>query len=233
VRPACPCPVLGPFPLKQPQVNPMVATDTVVGIVGAVLLVAVMAGVFVYEYNNPAEAEDLSPSGQMASFEEHYEGMSAGDDIDQDGTPNYMDTDLDGDGTENGNDTDVTTTSSMSNGAAGMATTTMPFYVGNGSVHVTATVTTSFAVPNPLVTGNFIIELVRPDNSVADNQASSPGGSGTFTVETQEGDEIMPGEWKVVVRPNQVGVPASAQITSEVHYPAPPAEGHGHTPERP
>lgn len=210
----------------------MVATDTVVGIVGAVLLVAVMAGVFVYEYNNPAEPADLSPEGRMAAFEEHYPGLSANDDIDDDGIANYEDDDLDGDGASNENDTAVATTTHMSNAAAGTATTTMPFYVGNGSVHVTATVVTAFPIPNPLISGNLIIELVRPDGSVADNQASSPGGPSTFTVETQEGDEIPTGEWKVVVRPNQAGVPASADITSEVHYPAPLAEGHGHIPER-
>lgn len=41
--------------------GPMVATDTVVGIVGAVVLVAVMVGVFVYEYNNTAPAPTEPP----------------------------------------------------------------------------------------------------------------------------------------------------------------------------
>jgi hypothetical protein len=211
----------------------MVATDTVVGIVGAVLLVAVMAGVFAYEYNNPAEPEDLSPEGRMASFEEDYEGMSAGDDIDSDGTPNYLDHDIDGDGTNNENDTTVTTTHEMSGAAGPTAQLSLAFYAGNGTVHITATVTVALQVPNPLVSGNVIVELLRPDGSVADNQASTPGGSGTFTVETQEGDEIPAGEWRVVVRPNQVGVPITAEIDAEVHYPAPRAEGHGHIPERP
>ena len=210
----------------------MVATDTVVGIVGAVLLVAVMAGVFVYEYNNPAEAEDTTPEGRMAAFEEHYEGMSAGDDIDGDGEPNYLDQDIDGDGTANGNDTAVTTTTEMTGATGPQASIEMPFYVGNGTVHVSATVATNLQAGNPLVSGNVIVELVRPDGSVADNQASTPGGSSTFTVETQEGDEMPTGEWTVVVRPNQVGLPGTAQITAEVHYPAPAAEGHGHIPER-
>ncbi len=217
----------------------MVATDTVVGIVGAVLLVAVMAGVFVYEYNNPAEAEDLSDAGLQASFEEDYEGMSATDDIDGDGTANYADKDIDGDGTENGNDTMVSTSFSMS-GAVGpqVGGTVAPslsqvFYVGNGSVHITATVTTSVQAPNPLFAGNFVVELLRPDGSVADNQASSPGGSSTLTVETQEGDEIPTGDWTVRVTQNTVGTGGSAQIAGEVHYPMPAAEGHGNIPERP
>lgn len=217
----------------------MVATDTVVGIVGAVLLVAVMAGVFVYEYNNPAEPEDLSDAGRRASFEEDYEGMSAGDDIDGDGTPNYADKDLDGDGTENGNDTTVSTSFSMSGtvgpqvGGTVVPSLTQEFYVGNGSVHITATVTTSAQAPNPLFSGNFVVELLRPDGSVADNQASTPGGSSTMTVETQEGDEIPSGTWSIRVTQNTVGTGGSAEISGEVHYPMPPAEGHGNIPERP
>ncbi|HUR25433.1 MAG TPA: hypothetical protein VM327_05405 [Candidatus Thermoplasmatota archaeon] len=211
----------------------MVATDTIVGIVGAVLLVAVMAGVFVYEYNNPAEAQDMSPSGQMAHFEEDYAGMSAGDDIDGDGQANYVDDDIDGDGTSNENDTDTAYHAEMSGAVGPSATLSLEFYVGNGSVHVIATVDTALQAPNPLVSGNLIIELVRPDGSVADNQASSPGGPSSFTVETQEGDEIPAGDWKVVVRPNQVGLPSTADISADVHYPAITAEGHGHTPERP
>ena len=210
----------------------MVATDTVVGIVGAVLLVAVMAGVFAYEYNNPAEPEDMSPAGQMEHFEEDYEGMSANDDIDGDGLANWQDDDLDGDGASNENDTMVATTTEQTGATGPQATITMPFYVGNGTVHVTATVVTNLQAGNPLVSGNVIVELVRPDGSVADNQASTPGGSSTFTVETQEGDELPAGDWSVVVRPNQVGLPGTAQITAEVHYPAPAAEGHGHVPER-
>lgn len=210
----------------------MVATDTVVGIVGAVLLVAVMAGVFVYEYNNPAEAEDLGPDGQMASFEEEYSGMSANDDIDGDGRPNYVDDDIDGDGSSNENDTEVATTHEMGGATGPQQATTLEFYVGNGTVHVMGTVVTNFQVPNPLLSGNVIVELVRPDGTVADNQASTPGGSNSFTVQTQEGDELPAGNWQIVVRPNQVGLPGTAQITAEVHYPAPAAEGHGHTPER-
>jgi hypothetical protein len=209
----------------------MVATDTVVGIVGAVLLVAVMAGVFVYEYNNPAEAEDTTPEGRMADFEEHYEGMSATDDVDGDDIANYEDPDLDGDGSSNENDTEVAVTMESSQ-AIGQATTRVAFYVGNGSVHVTSTVTISLAVPNPLFAGNFIVELVRPDGTIADNQASQPGGSSTFTVETQEEDEVPTGDWEIVIRPNQVTTPAAAEVVIEVHYPAPAAEGHGHIPER-
>src|ERR1041385_3207350 len=87
----------------------MVATDTVVGIVGAVLLVAVMAGVFAYEYNNPATADASTDAGQKSTFthDARFAALNATDDIDGDGTPNYKDADLDGDGVSNANDTEV------------------------------------------------------------------------------------------------------------------------------
>jgi hypothetical protein len=213
----------------------MVATDTVVGIVGAVLLVAVMAGVFVYEYNNPAEPEDMSPTGQMAHFEEDYEGMSATDDIDGDGTANYLDDDVDGDGVSNENDTATATHQEMSGaiGPSGGPVSTalsLGFTVGNGSVHITSTVTLSTVIP--VYSGNFIIQLIDPDGNVVDDAASSPGGSATLTVETSEDDERPAGEWTVRVTNNQAGPGGSASIVAEVHYPAPPAEGHGNVPER-
>lgn len=39
----------------------MAASDTFVGIVGSIVLVSVMVGVFVYEYNNAPEVEDPDP----------------------------------------------------------------------------------------------------------------------------------------------------------------------------
>jgi hypothetical protein len=212
----------------------MVATDTVVGIVGAVLLVAVMAGVFVYEYNNPAEAEDLSDSGQQEHFEEDYAGLSANDDIDGDGKANYMDEDIDGDGTENGNDTTVSTTFTGSGaiGPSGGPVSTSfftEFTVGNGSVHIEATVTLS--TPIPVYSGNFIVQLVDPDGTVVDDQASSPTGSASLTVETGDDTEMKAGTWTVRVMNNQAGPGGNADATIQVHYPD-IAEGHGHTPEK-
>ena len=208
----------------------MVATDTVVGIVGAVLLVAVMAGVFVYEYNNPVESADPnSEEGMRAAFLESNPGLSPGDDIDGDGQANFEDEDLDGDGTPNAADADVSVHSEMSGAlgpSAGPATNelSLGLIVGNGSVHVTATVTTSAQVANPLFSGNFVIQLLRPDGTVADDQASQPGGTNTFTVETQEGDDIPTGTWTVRVTQNQVGTGGNAQIQADVHYPDPAAE---------
>jgi hypothetical protein len=210
----------------------MVATDTIVGIVGAALLVAVMAGVFVYEVNNAPEDGD-SPDAAMAHFEEDYPGLSALDDIDGDGTPNYLDDDLDGDGVPNDEDDDVKTTTTMSGSlGAQVGPVIAPslnheFYVGHGTMHVKATVVTSLAAPNPLLSGNFVMELLRPDGSVAANAASSPGGPGTFTLQTQDGDEVPVGNWTVRVTQNQAGPGGNFDITTEVHY-AGAAEPHDH-----
>lgn len=208
----------------------MVATDTVVGIVGAVLLVTVMAGVFAYEYNNPAEAEATGDVGQRADFEEHYAGMSADDDIDGDGQVNYLDDDVDGDGTSNDNDTTVATTQEASGAVALGPGFTTPFQVGNGSVHITSTVVLSTALP--MYSGNFIVQLIDPDGVVVDDAASSPSGSGSLTVETSGDDEMKSGEWSIRVTVNQAGPGGTAQVTTEVSYPAPASEGHGHIPER-
>lgn len=215
----------------------MVATDTIVGIVGAVLLVAVMAGVFVYEYNNPVAPPD-SEEGRQQAFMRDYPALSPQDDIDGDGVPNYMDDDIDGDGTPNEADRDVSTHREMS-GALGpqvgtvvVPSLTMPFYVGNGSVHIVGTVTASAQAPNPLFSGNWVVELLRPDGTVADNQASAPGGGGTFTVETSEGDEIPAGTWSIRVTQNQAGAGGSVHIAADVHYPAPPTPEHGYVPEQ-
>src|SRR5688572_20840856 len=116
----------------------MVATDTVVGIVGAVLLVAVMAGVFAYEYNNPVE-DVPDDSSQRSHFEEDYVGLSAGDDLDGDGTANYLDDDIDGDGSPNDGD-DMLNVLVPVSGSIGSNTPagpsqpfTVDFDVGNGS----------------------------------------------------------------------------------------------------
>jgi hypothetical protein len=215
----------------------MVATDTVVGIVGAVLLVAVMAGVFAYEYNNPVDdTPEGSDAGLRAHFAAAYPGLSANDDIDGDGHPNYLDDDVDGDGTPNAADSDVSVHREM-DGALGPAAgpqnpeLRLALVVGNGSVHVTSTVTTSATVSNPFFSGNFVVQLLRPDGTIASNKASAPGGTNTLTVETAMGDEIPAGTWTVRVAQNQAGTGGNVQIAADVHYPE-PADQAGHVHEK-
>lgn len=200
----------------------MVATDTVVGIVGAVVLVAVMAGVFVYEYNNtPSEPDDVATL--QAHFEEDYLGMSATDDIDGDGIANFEDADLDGDGTNNTDDMDVAVESRMSgtigpSGGPVSNSLTLEFYVGNGSVHVTSTIGLTTAIP--VYSGNFAIQLIDPDGTVVDTASSQPTGSASLTVESNENTEMKAGEWSVVVTNNQAGAGGNVAIAAQVHYPS-------------
>lgn len=200
----------------------MVATDTVVGIVGAVVLVAVMAGVFVYEYNNAPEDGVESLAERQAHFEEDYLGMVATEDIDADGVANFEDDDLDGDGTNNTADQDVSVESSMT-GAIGPAagpvsnTVSLEFVVGTGAVHVTSTIQLSTAAP--LYAGNFVIVLLDPDGTVVDTASSQPTGSASLTVESSENTEMKPGTWTVTVSNNQAGLGGNAGIAAAVHYP--------------
>ena len=82
-------------------------SDTVIGIVGAVVLVGVMVGVFAYEYNN-VEGDEPTAEEQranlMAAFNETYPDFDPEGDLDGDGVPNYNEADLDGDGLNNTDD---------------------------------------------------------------------------------------------------------------------------------
>src|ERR1041385_1045281 len=87
----------------------MVATDTLVGVAGAVLLAAVMIGVFVYEYNNAPSTTDMGhgkgPLRTPADFAKAYPLLGANDDLDGDHVANYNDTDMDGNGMADANQT--------------------------------------------------------------------------------------------------------------------------------
>lgn len=142
----------------------VVASDTVVGIVGAVLLVAVMGAVFTYEYTHPAEAE------QGGSTDNHtgtplFPQLTATEDIDHDGIPNGQDADVDGDGVANTQDADVTFTQPfqgtsppvpvgagglpLPGGASGEIYTSPPFFVGHGAQHINGTVAYTSSTPSP------------------------------------------------------------------------------------
>lgn len=214
----------------------MVATDTVVGIVGAVVLVAVMAGVFVYEYNNAPEAGDAALQEQ-AHFEEDYAGLSATDDLDGDGTQNYVDDDLDGDGQANAVDEDVgvavpvsgTVAAPPPTGGAG-APMTVTFTVGNGSEHFQGAITYTRAAGGafPNVQGT----LSGPEG-FDDVQASSTNSGNTYTLAFDIQEPLPAGEYTLTLRQQPAGgllpvsQPASVSGELTIHYAA-PAEPHGH-----
>lgn len=155
----------------------MVHSDTIIGIVGAVVLVAVMVGVFVYEYNN------VETDG--GDFAARFPGLDPDGDLDGDGITNAMDDDIDGDGTPNADD--ATTTRAFSDsGALGPNAPSQPnaasfpiaVEAGAQSVIVSATVT----LDDPLgFTSGFTVEL-RQGDTVLD----SDSGDGAFSLEAIE-----------------------------------------------
>jgi hypothetical protein len=200
----------------------MVATDTVVGIVGAVALVAVMVGVFVYEYNNEPETADgvtMTDQENRTHFEADWAGLNATDDLDNDGQANYMDSDLDGDGVDNTNDTEeVAYTQDLSGSVGaqgGSAVVTIPVEVATGAHEIVVTITTTGQSGLPHMAR---LTLVNPDGE------SQPGetGSGSLTVSAEATE---PGTWSVRVEQQQgvpmgggAGTPFTFTGTAQVHY---------------
>lgn len=213
----------------------MVATDTVVGIVGAVVLVAVMAGVFVYEYNNAPEGA-AGIQEMQEHFEEDYAGLSAMQDIDEDGTPNWNDTDMDGDGVDNVNDTMLSRTIPVNANVAAPSPTgaqpyTMTFNVVNGSEAFVGTLTYSRApggaVPN--VQGS----LSGP-SGFSTVQATSTGTGTQYTLSFDIQEPLPAGEYTLTLQQQPAGglVPVGQAATVagnlEVHYVSPEGGAHGH-----
>lgn len=120
-------------------------SDTVIGIVGAVVLVAVMVGVFAYEYNNTPDIDtddDDSDAAKMAAFNETYGLLAATEDLDADGVPNYLDMDMDGDGINNTEDETIAVTfyfngtaAANTNPAGNGPASSFEFFVGTGATH--------------------------------------------------------------------------------------------------
>lgn len=213
----------------------MVATDTVVGIVGAVVLVAVMAGVFVYEYNNAPETED-SVAEQQQHFEEDYAGLAALQDLDEDGTPNWNDTDIDGDGTDNANDTMLSRTIPVNANVAAPSPTgstpfTLRFNVVNGTESFVGALTYSRGPGG--VTPNVQGSLSGPSGFDTVQAASTNTGS-QYTLSFNIQEPLPPGEYTLTLTQQPAGglVPAgqAASVTGnlEIHYVSPEGGAHGH-----
>lgn len=212
----------------------MVATDTVVGIIGAVLLVAVMGGVFAYEYNNPAEAGTGSAAHQKAHFLEDYPSLNATDDLDGDHLANYNDTDIDGDGVANEVDEDTAVHQEISGSIPAGANPnpamvgSHAFTAGTGVLHVMAYVNYTAAGPAPLPT-QPVLQVALKDSSgstVANGVATTTGTTVSIKVESQD---ITPGAYTLsisVTGANPAARPYTGAIN--IHYDAPAMGGHVH-----
>lgn len=210
----------------------MVATDTVVGIVGAVLLVAVMAGVFAYEYNNPAEGGSQEAEAR-AHFEEDWPGISAGDDLDGDGTANFEDADMDGDGTQDVDDDSLAIEVPVS-GSIGASTPVAPsqpfrveFTVGNGTEHLEGTIGYTRTGAAALGVPTFAARIVDADGeTVATATSTTSGNSVSMTFDVQE--PLLAGDYTVEVTQPGPGPGGSFTGALTVHYATPEGGGHAH-----
>ncbi len=195
-------------------------TDTVVGIVGAVVLVSVMVGVFTYEYNNASDANEVDggDGASMTAFNATYPDLSASDDLDGDGTPNHMDDDLDGDGIPNEAD-DAVSVSSVVDGtvaqSAGTASAdSQTFVLGEGAQSFTLTLTYDRPTPLPAQQAPRIDwELIDPNGiteyNIEETDAAAP--SSTVTVTIEFGGDLEPGEWTLTAT-------STSLVSTEMSY---------------
>ncbi len=167
----------------------MVATDTVVGIVGAVLLVGVMVGIYVYEFN---QAEDTGIDGG-SSASGGFAFLDAAGDIDGDGIANADDSDVDGDGVPNAQDnaTAVAVAFSGSLGPQGgpvANTFAQEIAVENGTQAIRVNVTWTSSAPSPLPPmPNFQVRLVGPGGDAVAQATTERSGNDVVAVVLAEG----------------------------------------------
>jgi hypothetical protein len=213
----------------------MVATDTVVGIIGAVLLVAVMGGVFAYEYNNPATSAGTGTMAQeKAHFLADYPSLNATDDLDGDHQPNYNDTDIDGDGVANEMDSDtavhidISGTVPMQASPNSAQVGSHAFTAGTGVVHAIGYVNYTATGQSPLPTQPALQVSLRDSSGqvVANGVATTTGSTVSIKVESQD---VTPGQYTLVVSMTGLNAQARPYTGSlTLHYDAPAMGGHSH-----
>ncbi len=179
-------------------------SDTIIGIVGAMVLVTVMVGVFAYEYSNAPEP--LSPAidpdsseGKMLAFAAAYPSLNASDDLDGDSLANYEDDDIDGDGISNADDDDVLVHTTFSGNVATRTPANNPVDASNkfvinsgfkgGMVKVTWTFTST---PTGAPPDELTVSITGPGDIVCDNSANgeaicdlAPAVAGEYTIEVR------------------------------------------------
>lgn len=184
----------------------MVASDTVVGVVGAVLLAVVMIGVFVYEYNNTPGADAGGGHGTtdaIAHFREHYPALNATADLDGDGKANYLDADLDQDGIDNLNDTAVAFTvpfsGSLQPGAAS-ASADHAFKVQQGMAALQVDLFYNSTAPQPVPANPAIAFTVTgPEDAGSSVRPNPASGSTAYHASLAAERGLEPGDYTVHV----------------------------------
>lgn len=192
-------------------------TDTVVGIVGAVVLVSVMVGVFAYEYNSPGGSDDGGQAGADDTFQQAYPGLDPNGDLDNDGIRNADDDDLDGDNLANDDDTDVVVSATISGAVAqsagGAQTDAQTFLLDSGATFLDLQVTYQRPAPLPgLVVAQPKLNFILTDSNgqtFSGQEIVGDAGDATVTLSWQIGAApLSDGQWTLEARSNSPVAPA-------------------------
>lgn len=205
----------------------MASTDTVVGIVGAVLLAGIMVAVFAYEYANPATPAGPPPDSStlhQATFAREFPALNATDDIDGDQVPNYNDTDLDGNGMADANQTgDFRFTAHFSDTSPAPPATTyskdFALHVGQGNAGIKAWLNWTVTAPLPQLptSPNFSYQLMHDGEAVGSvGQVSATGTSRSIPLDVPA--DQVPGTYTFRVDMTAPGPATPFTVAAVVEY---------------
>lgn len=198
----------------------MSSTDTVVGVVGAVVLAGIMIGVFVYESNNVSAGPDA-----VATFDSRYAavGITPFGDLDGDGTSNLNDTDMDGDGLDNDVDVHIAVTYTFTGSLAqttGSASADFQFVTEIGAKDVQAYLNYTTLLPAPAPRApNLAATIVDADGQAVATCAQTTQAAGSTAASCAFGSQdIAVGAYTATVETTTAGPAQSFELTIIVNY---------------
>ncbi|HUR63491.1 MAG TPA: hypothetical protein VM241_03320 [Candidatus Thermoplasmatota archaeon] len=214
----------------------MAATDTIVGIVGAVLLAVVMVGVFAYEYSNAPAAAASSDTELQSHFRADYPALNATGDLNGNGVPNFKDGDMDGDGVANANDTATAVTKGFTGTmpaptppATAASAVEFPLHVEAGSVGASFTLYYNSTTPAPLPgLPTLNLEVLGNDVPASSPARAQPTGTMAVTV-TLNTEALAPGDYVIRVSQTQPGPSTTFAVKAFLDYGAGHPGGAAHT----
>ena len=196
--------------------------DTVVGIVGAVVLVAVMVAVFWYEYTQVPDGEEDPDTRAGSAFAARYPSLAPSEDMDGDGVPNVADDDMDGDGVNNTSDATVLVrsrfTAALGAGAAQPQRT--PLFAGTAHDHIVVFVNYTLSAPSPIGSVSALeARLLDADGQVvATGQGATVAPGGTQASIRIEAHATPAGNYTIEVSRANPGLAVTAQGVALVRY---------------
>jgi len=210
----------------------MAATDTAVGLAGAVLLVLVMGFVFVYEYtNHPVAGQEGTPGAKADAFHAAHPALKPYEDLDGDHVANVNDTDLDGNGVNDTQQTgDLVVHKQFTGSSAALPTqngqSTFAFFVGTGNQGLHLSLNWTTLVPaagqQALVVPNLSVELHDASGAKAGSAGTASAQGSADRSIPLDADGLDAGNYTIVVTTTQPG-PQAAPFTVDVHVDYGPA----------